>query len=99
MAIRLLPSDVIVKIKSSTAIISLNGVVTELLENSLDAGSNKVDISVDYSRGGCIVEDDGIGIIPSEFEEIGGLGKLYCEYHASPRRASFKRDRYIQSTS
>lgn len=80
MSIRPLPPDVVAQIKSSTAITSLNGVASELVQNSLDAGSAKVDISVDYVRGGCVVEDDGIGIEPSEFGPEGGLGKLYREH-------------------
>jgi DNA mismatch repair protein MLH3 len=79
MSIQPLPPDVIAQIKSSTAITSLNGVVCELLKNSLDASSSKVQISVDYSRGSCVVEDDGVGILPSEFGEAGSLGKLYRE--------------------
>lgn len=79
MSIQGLPSDVVAQIKSSIAITSLNGVVFELLKNSFDAGSTKVDISVDYGRGGCVVEDNGLGILPFEFTESGGLGKLYRE--------------------
>ncbi|TAQ86501.1 hypothetical protein B7494_g5175 [Chlorociboria aeruginascens] len=77
MSILPLPADVVAQIKSSATITSLNGVIFELLKNSLDAESTKVEISVDYSRGGCIVEDDGLGILPSEFGENGGLGELY----------------------
>lgn len=77
MSIQPLPKDVIAQIKSSTTITSLNGVIVELMTNSLDAGATKIDISVDYSRGGCVIEDDGLGILPSEFGENGGLGKLY----------------------
>ena len=80
MSIQPLPEDVIAQIKSSTTITSLNGVILELMKNSLDAGSTKVDISVDYRRGGCTVEDNGLGILPSEFSSDGGLGKLYREY-------------------
>jgi DNA mismatch repair protein MLH3 len=80
MSIQRLPTDVIAQIKSSTAITSLNDVISELLKNSLDASSTKVDISVDYDRGGCVVEDDGLGVLPSEFCENGGLGKLYRGY-------------------
>lgn len=79
MSIQPLPPDVVAQIKSSTTITSLNGVVCELLKNSLNAGSSKVEITVDYSRGSCVVEDDGVGILPSEFGETGGLGKLYRE--------------------
>jgi DNA mismatch repair protein MLH3 len=81
MSIQPLPSDVIAQIKSSTEITSLNGVVCELAKNSLDASSSKISITVDYGRGDCMVEDNGLGIEPSEFSENGGLGKLYREYH------------------
>lgn len=73
-----LPDEVVAQIKSSTAIVSLNGVVLELLKNSLDARAAKVDLDVDFARGACTVEDDGVGIAPLEFREEGGLGKLYC---------------------
>ncbi|KAF1946157.1 DNA mismatch repair protein [Clathrospora elynae] len=80
-----LPEEVVAKIKSSTAIVSLTGVALELLKNSLDAKATKIEATVDFARGGCTVEDDGLGISPLEFSEEGGLGKLYCtsKYHAS----------------
>ncbi|KAL5324678.1 hypothetical protein ACEPPN_009226 [Leptodophora sp. 'Broadleaf-Isolate-01'] len=77
MSIQPLPPDVIAQIKSSISITSLNGVICELVKNSLDAEASKIDISVDYSRGSCSVEDDGLGILPSEFGVDGHLGKLY----------------------
>lgn len=79
MPILPLPADVIAQIKSSTAITSLTGVVLDLIRNSLDADSLKVNISVDFPRGICTVEDDGVGIPPAEFREDGGLGKMYSE--------------------
>lgn len=72
-----LPEDVVAQIKSSTTILSLNQVVLGLFENSLDAQATKIDISVDYRRGGCTIEDNGIGILPLEFCETGGLGRMY----------------------
>ncbi|KAH9836903.1 MutL C terminal dimerization domain [Teratosphaeria destructans] len=75
--IRPLPSDAIAQIHSSKHITSLQEVVCALLENSLDAGSTKVEISIDFRRGSCTVEDNGSGILPGEFDEHGGLGKLY----------------------
>lgn len=72
-----LPMDTIAQIHSSRNITSLQGVVLALLENSLDAGSSKVDITVDFRRGGCTVEDNGSGIQPNEFLENGGLLKMY----------------------
>lgn len=79
MSIRPLPSDVVAQIKSSSTITSLNGVIIELVKNSLDAQCQRIDVSVDYVRGGCIIEDDGLGISPFEFDENGGLGKPYRE--------------------
>lgn len=76
--IRPLPPEVVAQIKSSTAIVSLAGVVRELLHNALDAQATRIKATIDFARGACIVEDDGLGIPPREFREEGGLGKLYC---------------------
>ncbi|KAJ6108017.1 hypothetical protein N7523_009340 [Penicillium sp. IBT 18751x] len=86
--IRQLPPDVVAKIKSSTAITNLNGVIIELAKNSLDANAHTVLVSVDFKRGSCIVEDDGEGIRPDEFGSTGGLGKAH---HSSrfPKRDSY----------
>lgn len=77
MSIRPLPKDVVDRIKSSSAITSLNQVVCGLLTNSLDACCTKVNISLDYVLGNCTVQDNGLGIEPSEFEQDGGLCKLH----------------------
>jgi DNA mismatch repair protein MLH3 len=79
-SIRPLPQDVVAKIKSSTSITYLNGVIIELVKNSLDASARIIDVTVDYRRGGCSVEDDGHGIPQAEFELWGGLGKAYRVY-------------------
>lgn len=75
--IRQLPPDVVAKIKSSISITHLNGVIVDLAKNSLDANAHTVLVSVDFKRGSCIVEDDGEGIRPDEFESTGGLGKAH----------------------
>ncbi|KAI1328081.1 hypothetical protein F5Y16DRAFT_370015 [Xylariaceae sp. FL0255] len=77
MSIRPLPPDVVTQIKSSTTITSLNSAIRGLIRNSLDARASKITISVDYLRGNCSVEDDGVGIAPAEFMPQGGLGKLH----------------------
>lgn len=98
MSIQPLPSDVIARIKSSIAITSLNGVVCELAKNSLDASSSKIDISLDYAKGSCTVEDDGLGILPAEFRDAGGLGKLYREWTTfACFLTKLTSDRYIQA--
>lgn len=77
MSIRQLPEDVVNRLKSSVAIISLNGVACGLVKNALDAGASRINIYIDYSRGNCTVEDNGLGIAPDEFKPDGGLGKLH----------------------
>ena len=79
MPARILPlsEDAISQINSSKQITSLSGVVLALLENALDADATKIDISVNFARGSCIVEDNGTGISFVEFSEHGGLGKTH----------------------
>lgn len=75
--IKPLPLDVIAKLKSSTSITHLNGVIVELVKNALDANAHSISVAVDFQRGGCVVEDNGEGIPPDEFESDGGLGKAH----------------------
>ncbi|EHA50358.1 DNA mismatch repair protein [Pyricularia oryzae 70-15] len=77
MSIKPLPPEVAAQVKSSSVITSLNGVALGLLRNSLDANATKVNISVDYRLGNCIVEDNGFGVPETEFRDTGGLGKLH----------------------
>lgn len=76
-SIRALPPEAVAQIKSSTVITHLNGVVSELLKNSLDADSGIVSVTVDFQKGSCTVEDDGCGIPPAEFRPGGGVGRLH----------------------
>lgn len=85
MSIKPLPADVVAQIKSSVVITSLNNVICGLIKNSLDAEATKINLSVDYSRGNCSVEDNGLGIPPSEFRDDGGLGQLHCMWEGSAR--------------
>ena len=73
--IKALPPEVAKQISSSTGIPSLNNVVIGLVQNALDAKASQVCVEIDYEHGSCAVEDDGLGIPPSEFVEDGGLGK------------------------
>ncbi|KKO97049.1 hypothetical protein THAR02_10849 [Trichoderma harzianum] len=91
MSIRPLPEDVVGKIRSSSTITSLNGVVCGLLKNSLDAGASKVNVYIEYGRGNCIVEDNGLGIVPGDFAEDGGLGKSYFTSKFPPQHGLYGR--------
>jgi len=85
MSIRQLPDHVVDKLKSSAAVTSLNSVVCGLITNSLDASATRINVRLDFVRGDCLVEDDGIGIEPREFLEDGGLGKLHRMSAPVPR--------------
>ncbi|PKY01915.1 hypothetical protein P168DRAFT_240632 [Aspergillus campestris IBT 28561] len=75
--IKPLPPEAVAKIKSSTSVTNLNDVIVELVKNALDANARTVFVTVDFQRGGCVVDDDGDGIPPGEFEAHGGLMKAH----------------------
>lgn len=75
--IRPLPQDVASRIISSVVVTDVSSVVLGLLKNSLDARASSVDVTIDFKRGCCVVEDNGPGIPPEEFDENGNLGRAY----------------------
>lgn len=78
-SIKSLPVQVQLQLKSSVALNSLNDAVIGLIENSLDGQAQKIQVEVDYHRGNCWVEDDGVGIPAEEFGELGRLGLMHRE--------------------
>jgi len=75
-----LPAHVQAQVLSSVSIASLRDVVLELVKNALDASARTITVEVDFSKGYCVVKDDGIGIPPEEFIDEGCLAKLHCRY-------------------
>ena len=67
----------IASIKSSTSILHLQDVIVGLFSNSLDGNATKIEISIDFLKGNCTIEDNGMGISRDEFRESGGLLKAY----------------------
>ncbi|KAG0709891.1 hypothetical protein DFH29DRAFT_19205 [Suillus ampliporus] len=59
------------KLRSAQLLTSLPQVVSELLQNSLDAGASQVDIGVNCEEWSCWVRDDGAGINKSGLSMIG----------------------------
>jgi DNA mismatch repair protein MLH3 len=76
-SIQPLPIEAQLQLKSSVALNSLNDAIIGLLKNSLDAQAQTVRVEVDFFKGSCCVEDDGVGIRGAEFEAQGGLGLMH----------------------
>ncbi|KAI0920894.1 hypothetical protein AcV5_001344 [Taiwanofungus camphoratus] len=57
-----LPSSTRSKLRSTQILTSLTQIISELVQNSLDAGARQVDIGIDCEEWSCWVRDDGIGI-------------------------------------
>ncbi|KAJ7068645.1 hypothetical protein C8F01DRAFT_1050970 [Mycena amicta] len=61
-SIQPLPDVTRSKLRSTQILTSLSQVVSELLQNSLDAGARQIDIGVDCEEWTCWVRDDGCGM-------------------------------------
>ncbi|KAK0243083.1 hypothetical protein EDD85DRAFT_919109 [Armillaria nabsnona] len=60
--IELLPASTQSRIRSTQILTSLPQIVSELMQNSLDAGARHVDVGVDCEGWTCWVRDDGTGM-------------------------------------
>jgi DNA mismatch repair protein MLH3 len=70
-SIQPLPTATRNRLRSTQILTSLPQVVSELLQNSLDAGAHRVDIGVDCEAWGCWVRDDGIGMSKDGMSVLG----------------------------
>ncbi|KAH7930648.1 hypothetical protein BV22DRAFT_1124687 [Leucogyrophana mollusca] len=59
------------KLRSTQILTSLPQIISELMQNSLDAGASQVDIGVDCEEWTCWVRDDGAGISKDGLALIG----------------------------
>lgn len=61
-SLSLLPPPVRTKIRSTQILTSLPQVISELVQNSLDANSHHIEVGVDCEEWECWVKDDGEGM-------------------------------------
>jgi DNA mismatch repair protein MLH3 len=66
-----LPTVTSNKLRSTQILTSLPQIVSELLQNSLDAGARQVDIGVDCEEWSCWVRDNGVGISKAGMSALG----------------------------
>lgn len=65
-----LPDATRSKIRSTQILTSLSQLVSELVQNALDARATHIEIGVDCEDWGCSVRDNGIGIARDGMEAI-----------------------------
>ena len=82
MTIRRLSEALISRIAAGEVIERPGAAVKELVENAIDAGAHRIDVTVTGGgRTGIVIVDDGIGMTPDELQ-------LAVERHATSKLAS-----------
>ncbi|KIY69716.1 hypothetical protein CYLTODRAFT_348898 [Cylindrobasidium torrendii FP15055 ss-10] len=71
--IQALPSSTRNQIRSTQILTSLVQIISELVQNALDAGARHVDVGVDRDDWSCWVRDDGHGFSKGDLDHLGGI--------------------------
>ncbi|KAF9534670.1 hypothetical protein CPB83DRAFT_802764 [Crepidotus variabilis] len=79
-----LPEETRSKLRATQILTSLPQIVSELLQNALDATATQIDIGVDTEEWTCWVRDDGEGLNKEGLEQLGTNGR----YNTSKKYAS-----------
>jgi len=81
-AIERLPLPTRTRLRSTQILTSLPQIVSELLQNSLDAQATHIDVGVDFEGWICWVTDNGHGISKDDLESLAQVGEngRYSEY-------------------
>ncbi|PFH51311.1 hypothetical protein AMATHDRAFT_142895 [Amanita thiersii Skay4041] len=87
MPIRNLPPPTRASLRSSQILSSLPQIISELLQNSLDAGARHIEVGVDCDEWACWVRDNGVGITRDALNII-GEGSDNGRYFTSKPHAS-----------
>ncbi|KAI0727330.1 hypothetical protein C8Q72DRAFT_841248 [Fomitopsis betulina] len=70
-----LPPSTQSKIRSTQILTSLPQIISELVQNALDAGASHIDVGVDCEDWACWVRDDGCGIARDDFDALASGGQ------------------------
>ncbi|KAJ3528608.1 hypothetical protein NM688_g7975 [Phlebia brevispora] len=79
-----LPLSTQSRLRSSQILTSLPQVVSELVQNSLDAGASRVEVGVDCEEWLCWVQDDGRGMSKSDLTDLVSVGRYSTSKAYSP---------------
>jgi DNA mismatch repair protein MLH3 len=74
-SIELLPSNTRSKLRSTQILTSLPQIISELLQNALDADAHQIEVGVDCEEWNCWVRDDGFGISKESLSILGEEGR------------------------
>ena len=67
-----LPISTQSRLRSTQILTSLPQLISELVQNALDAGASQVDVGVDCEEWECWVKDNGIGFGRDDLDAIAG---------------------------
>ncbi|KAJ3874681.1 hypothetical protein F5051DRAFT_87327 [Lentinula edodes] len=72
------------KLRSTQLLTSLPQIVSELFQNSLDAGAKHIEIGINCAEWSCWVTDDGSGMSRDELNQFGSEGRYRTSKAYSP---------------
>lgn len=70
--VQLLETTTVSQIRSTIHITSLSDVLSELIQNALDASASRIECSINLERWGVTVGDNGVGMDKKAVEVVGG---------------------------
>lgn len=89
--IQRLPQSTQLSLRSSQILTSLAQVVSELVQNSLDANARHIEVGLDCEDWGCWVRDNGHGISRDELSTLGvDRYRAWCTIMCSRRHTVFE---------
>ncbi|KAI0340902.1 hypothetical protein BDW22DRAFT_1333807 [Trametopsis cervina] len=79
-----LPAVTQSKLRSTQILVTLPQIVSELIQNALDADASQIDIGVDCEEWSCWVRDDGVGMSKDDLDAFESAGRYGTSKAYSP---------------